>query len=225
MAGVLTEAAGPLSFTASNIQDFEIIEDFLAGTNTTGQIGTHGWVSSAGTLAAQASVANHIGIQRQATAATINTFNSFFPGTGASQGVLPMGTMTLSAIVRPVQIDANTVIRIGFMNNTASTPTAGQYIERLGTDTNWFGVTQHASTPLRTDLGIAANTTDWMNFSVERTGSSSVTFVVNGAALATHTGATITSTGCFGGFQVQTLENAAKSVDIDWARIWLQCAR
>jgi len=109
------------------------------------------------------------------------------------------------------------------MNLLNATPTAGQYFERLGADTNWFAVTQHASSPTRVDSLIAA-TTDWIRFDIVRTGSTSVVFSINGSVVATITD-TITSTGCFVGFQIAPTENASKSMDLDLCKFYMPLTR
>jgi hypothetical protein len=97
MAGELTQAAGPLGSALADyaltgdIQVFGMYEDFAAGTNTSGQIGTHGWVFNTGTMAAQASAANHIGITRQSTTGTSGTHSSLVMGAGSAQAIIPMG--------------------------------------------------------------------------------------------------------------------------------------
>lgn len=218
---LVKDANGAVGVSSTEV--FALSEDFAAGTNTSGQIGTHGWVFNSGTMAAQASAANHIGITRQTSTGTSGTHSSLVMGAGSAQAIIPMGTSGGTWIIKPTQIDANTVIRCGLMNSLTATPTAGQYFERLGADTNWFAVTQHASSPTRVDSLIAA-TTDWIRFDIVRTASTSVVFSINGSVVATITD-TITSTGCFVGFQIVPTENVSKSMDLDFCKFYMPLTR
>lgn len=215
---VETTAIGPLgAVECIDETDFCVIEDFPSGTVTSTTMGTHGWSFAGGTAAVQAAELNHNGIVQRATSASAGTFAWTALGS-TTQAPLPMGTSTLTWIFRVNQTDSDTSYRCGLMNVFAGNPTAGQYIERLGDDTNLFAVTQHASTPTRVDTGIAAST-GWVKLRIERVGNGVVRFFVNGALVASITD-TITSTVSYMGCQITNgAASASKTMDLDYAKI------
>lgn len=221
---VETTAIGPLgAVECMDETDFCVIEDFPAGTGTSTTMGTHGWSFVGGTAAVQAAELNHNGIVQRATSASAGTFAWTALGS-TTQAPLPMGTSTLTWIVRINHTDADTTARCGLMNVFAGNPTAGQYFERLGSDTNWFAVTQHASSPTRADTGVAAST-DWIKFRIERIGNAQVLFSINGLPVATIT-ETITSTASYMGCQITNGgASASKTMDLDYAKIRIPMTR
>ena len=118
-------------------------------------------------------------------------------------------------VVDPVQSDANTTQRVGFSDFTSSydPPDNGIYLERLGTDTNWFLVTRNASTSTRGDTGIA-HAAGKVGFIVVKDGTTTVKCYQSGSSTALATNSTNIPTDAnvmapFG--MVKTLTTAAKN--------------
>lgn len=196
---------------------YQAYDDFDCGTNTSAQIGQLGWLS-AGTgssVAVQASEAGRVGLYRFTTGTTINQIVRCNPRSGSTTALLvPSDTFDFTFIFRMNQSDSNTQMRAGLLSDADGDPPAnGIYLERLGTDTNWFFVTRASSTQTRTDSGVAASTS-FVRFRVRRKDSSTISFAVNGGAETDHT-ANIPTAGLLPVCHMKTLASAAKSFDMD----------
>ena len=190
-------------------------DDFIGGTNTTGNIGQLGWSISAGTMALTASSTDHFGVYRMDTTAVINTLARVFM---TLPTFTPMNVPHNEIyVIRLNQVDANTTARFGDSDGFgANPPTNGIYFERLTTDTNWFGVTRSGGTQTRVDTGVAADTNfHTFQFNVS---SANVDFLVDNTLTGSST-TNIPTVGALMGFFLTNTAAASKTMDIDYFQI------
>lgn len=221
--GVLTPAAGPLGAIDCYDESWAcFIEDFLGGSVSSTTAGELGWTFAGGALDDLASETNHIGIRRRNTTTSSGTAAYLTLG-GSTRGPLAMGTSQQVVIFRLNQKDANTTFRCGQLNGLTASPTAGQYLEALDADTNWFTVTEDSNTPVRTDTGIAVDTA-WHKLVIERIADSVVRFFLDGVLVATHTTG-ITKTDSYVNCVLTNSTTADKTVDYDYMSFKMQLSR
>ncbi len=193
-------------------------DDFVSGNTTTGTIGLHGWVGAGGTgTFTNTPEANRVGIYTKGTSATINTVSGLYlyNNTDLFSAAL---LHTFQGEIKLVTNDANTQVKIGCVNSVnVVTPANGIYFEKLGADTNWFAVTMKATTPTRTDTGIATSTS-WIKMSYKRV-ASGVEFYLNNVLVATHAEATLPTVFLNPQYHIYNLEALAKSMQIDYFQL------
>lgn len=190
-------------------------DDFIGGTNTTGNIGQLGWSISAGSMAPASSIADHFGVYRLDTSAVINTLARVFM---TLPSFTPMNAPHNEIyVIRLNQVDANTTARFGDSDGFgANPPTNGIYFERLTTDTNWFGVTRSGGTQTRVDTGVAADTNfHTFQFNVS---SANVDFLVDNTLTGSST-TNIPTAGALMGFFLTNTAAASKTMDVDYYQV------
>ncbi len=187
MAGILTSAAGPWPRSAlyNYRSGVQLQDDFITGSTTSGTVGALGW-GTGGTITSMTSTAANPGqiqLDTSAVSGTISRLNGF-----GSFPVWMANAIDLTWILKVGTNDANTTIRAGLTNNWAGNPaTDGIYFEKADADTNWFAVTRASSTETpRSDTGVAVGTSAFVAFRIVRS-TSSATFYINGARVATKT--------------------------------------
>jgi hypothetical protein len=215
--GILTPAANP---PISSLYDYrtsvELQEEFSTGSNGSGTIGALGWGFTGGTPGVNpAGEANHPGVFRMDTSATISTLAQVVLSKLASQ-YDPAQLRTLFFIMRLNTNDANTTLRVGEMANFASNPTTnGIYVEKLDGDTNWFCVTRAASAQTRVDSAVAVSTS-FVKLEFSRT-TSGVQFRIDGVpvcgVMTTNLPSSVFQSP---GFHIINSAAAAKTVDVDY---------
>lgn len=213
--GVLTPAANPPDRVLYDYRNaIEMQEEFGTGSTSSGLIGQLGWFSAGGTFSLIDSEANRVGIVRKDTSASSGTVSHLILS-GNQRFYNANNTLQWKWIVRPNQIDANTTIRVGqSLTCTISPITTGIYFERLDADTNWFAVTNEATSATRTDTGIVA-TAAWIIFSIEKVSNTSVRFYINNVIVATHT-TNLPSTQNSPCAQIVNSAAASKTMDFDY---------
>lgn len=214
--GVLTPAANPPDKVLYDYRSYIRVQDELmsGAAAASGVVGTLGWFFSGGTVAAQASEDNRIGLIRKTTSAVINTVSSML--LSGSQGQLTQNTYyTILWITRTNQTDANTTVRIGASSGCTIAPTNGLYFERLDADTNWFAVSNIATVKTRSDTGVAISTALWPTMQIVHT-PSSASFYLNGVFVATHSTPNIPTVGISPCLQITTSAAADKTMDVDY---------
>jgi len=157
-------------------------EDFLGGTNTSGNFGSSGFNGFSGTTTIIVSEPPYIGLIRRATGAVAGTIASI--GLGGTSNLIPT-TLDMNClwIARLNTVDADVIMRIGMMNSmTTNPPALGAYFEKLAADVNWFMVNRETNiSDTRVDTGIPVNTS-FTKFEISRSGATS-TFKINGVTL------------------------------------------
>lgn len=190
-------------------------DDFSFGGNSSGIVGNLGWTLGAGSITGQSSETNAPGIFRLGTTAVSGTIGRLlFNGTALFPLSFPQETIS---ICRLNNNDANTTVRIGYVNSSsANPPNNGVYFEKLDADANWFCVARAASVETRVDSNINVNTS-FNKFRIVRT-TTSVQFYINDQFVTEITTniPTIDITPCY---QIVNSAAADKTLDIDYFQL------
>ena len=194
------------------------VEDFLTGSTSAPDVG-QSWNYSAGAASWVASETDHPGIFQRSTGTTINTLAYMTSRTFQTTGVFdPASTFDITHIVRLNTNDADTTVRLGLSSDWNNLSAAnGIYVEKLGTDTQWFGVTRASSSQTRT-AALASSTTNWVKFRIRRVNGTTIGFTIDGGAEVTAT-ATIPTAMMQVGNHITNLTAAAKTIDFDLIRL------
>ena len=196
----------------------ELQDDFVSGATGSGNVGWMNWATASGTGTPISSEANRSGIYRKTTGAVANTI---------SQLRLSFTSSIISTtfswdqvwIIRPVDIDADTIYRTGMTNNWGlASIQHGVYFERLGTDTNWFCVTHNnTGSPNRTDSGVAA-IADWVTHRIVFTAGAALPalFYINGVLVCSQDNSRIPASLILPGTHVINTAAASKTLDHDY---------
>lgn len=201
-------------------QAYILNDDFLFASVETGEIGDLGWSFTNGAWNLVVAEAQHPGICRRASTAVSGTVASAFPGgAGTTVNIRFDQWREMWWIVKPVTTVADVDIRIGVANDlTANPPINGAYIEKLSTDTNWFGVTRQSGSQVRVDTGVAAAADTWVKFRIRRLSDTSVGFTANAAAEVVASGGTVpaATTNMVQGFHLVPTTANARNLDVDF---------
>ena len=190
-------------------------DDFSFGGNSSGITGNLGWTLGAGSIAGQASEANAPGIFRLGTTAVSGTIGRLlFNATAVFPLSFPQETIS---ICRLNTNDANTTVRIGYVNSSgANPPNHGVYFEKLDADVDWFCVTRAASVETRVDSNINVNTS-FNKFRITRT-TTGVQFYVN-EQFVTEIPTNIPTIDVAPCYQIVNSAAADKTLDIDYFQL------
>jgi hypothetical protein len=198
--------------------DLALVDDFLGGVNTTGNLGQLGWSFTNGTYAAVNGVTNHPGIFNLSQANVVARLR--LGGNSSDTGVSfsTADNYDMNFVVRPNGGSiANTIKRIGMMDNASGNPPAnGIYFEYSTTagDTTWQCVTRSGGTQTRTNSTITVASGTWANLRVKKNGAN-VDFYVNGTLRCTNS-ANIPTTIVVPVIQQQdTVTTAGNDIDVD----------
>lgn len=208
-------ATSPAAGDSSDLSTtFDLREDFAGGSNTSPNLGLVGWAWAGGSSTAASAYAGTPGALLRSTGSTINTVAYTHGGTMLD----PADTFDLRWRVRVNHTDSDTTVRVGFNCGSVSAlqPAHGIYFERLGADTNWFGVTRNTNSENRINTG-SAMSTNWVVLRVRRSGSS-IYFSVDGGTEVSLS-ATIPTTTCAPWTVITNLAAAAKTIDHDYMRL------
>lgn len=156
------------------------------------------------------------------TGAIINTIVDVEVGVPQGGGVvgafLASELFDINYRVRLDTNDANTLARIGCIDTySSSPPTNGVYLEKLGADVSFFGVTRSAASQTRSAALIATDTS-LHDIRIRRIDSATMGFTVDKGAEVTQT-ATLPTTACAPGIQLEDLAAAAKKLTIAWMTV------
>jgi hypothetical protein len=223
MAAITAKTLTDVEYMKTGASTLYLKEDFCSGNNVAGGIGELGWQTSNGTNLAIASEANHPGIFQRSSAAVANVVAELWlgGGTGLFVNFDPSTMFDMTWIVRPNVLDAETLIRFGFLFTVAGNPpTNGIYIERSTADTDFFGVTRSGAAQTRTAglTGGALTATAWYRLRIRRVDASTIGFTVNANAevLATASIPTALMYACSQVYYNTGGTLGAKTVDYDF---------
>jgi hypothetical protein len=192
-----------------------VVDDFMTGSITSGNVGQLQWLVGNGTTSQVISEINHPGLLRRETGTTISTYAYLALRTSAGS-CISTDMFTMRFNLRLNTSDNATKIRVGGLGAYTSDPTYGCYFEKLESDTNWFGVTRTGGVQTRVNTGVAATQGSWVNLVVRRVDASTIGFKVNTAA-EVFSSTNISTNGAMNvGFHLVNTAAANKSVDIDW---------
>lgn len=196
-------------------------DDFMRSSITTGQVGSFGWDIIGGTVAPIVSETNHPGILRIDSGSVSGTVAGISLMQDAGVGLIrPGSNFEFVFIVRLNQLDSDTTCRVGLIlpgQEDASQPTTGIYFEKLGSDTNWFGVCRANGTETRADTGFEV-TTDFMKLLIRRRTNADIGFGVGNIVNGFETGdifTNVTSSFLNPTVRVTTGASASKTLDVD----------
>lgn len=193
-------------------------DDFIGGTTAGGSIGDLGWSQLGGTITYIAAIASHPGIINIDTTAVSGTLSGIRLGAIGTGGVLATDLFDCTFLVRLNTNDANTLVRAGIANSSASNPpTGGAYIEKVEADTQWFGVCRAGGSQTRT-AALANVTTGWIKLRIRRVDSTTIGFSLDDGTEVTL--ATNVPTDAQTWFvQIRNSTGASKTIDIDYVEL------
>jgi hypothetical protein len=218
--GIVYSTAGLASYIPKGgydpVTDLVYVDDFFTGASTSPDI-AQGWALGGGSASNVASEANHPGIINVSTTSTQNTISNLTGRTNQTTGTLdPATTFDMTWIVRASADSTNISMKIGMSDNMASTtPSNGIYVERLGGDTSWFGVTRSGGSQTRTAALITSAAATWFKFRIRRVNGSTVGFTVNALTEVTATATIPTAQMQPGILITNPAAAAATTIDID----------
>jgi hypothetical protein len=193
-------------------------DDFLSGTTGNGTIGALGWGTGSGTLLVFPSTINNPGIVQKGTTTTINTVATLQLMTQNNSTIFPTYPHTVIFIASPMQVDVNTVMRIGaFAAVSSNPPFTGIYFEKLGADTTWFGVIQIGGVSTRVNTNVPV-TTEFSTFKYEAV-ANTVIFYINNVNVAQLSG--LPTLGIDPAVQIINLDALDKTIQIDYFQLYL----
>lgn len=206
------------------IDTTDMFDEFLGGSNETGEIGASGWNQTAsGTAgsAGQAAVTKHPGIYRVQSGTTSGNSTRIHLGQNAnSNSVLIASDLSYMGWVVSVPTITSIVVRLGIGQDisAASFGTEGAFFQFDPTaNASWMCYTRTSSTDEGpTDSAVDVTAGNWYLLEILRIASSgNWEFYINGTRVATHTTRQPTSALNVGVF-VSTATSAARSIDVDW---------
>lgn len=204
--------------------EFDGIDEFLAGSTETGEIGAQGWNTTASGTAAnaqQAGEASHPGIWRAQSGTTSGNNSRIHLGNAVTTGILiPADVARLQFIVRVPTVTTVTM-KVGLgqdvsVATAAQWGTAGAFFELdSASSANWRTITRQASASTTNTSGSAVTAGNWFVLEMVRLQNGNWQFAVNGTVIFTHS-ANLPTTACNIGLLVQTGTAAARNADIDF---------
>jgi hypothetical protein len=156
------------------------VDDFLGGSNETGEVGELGWNFTNGSMTALSELQNHPGVYRRTGSATANQVCAFRLHGNLAFRFDEFHATTI--IFKETLATTDATWQIGILSTfTSLTQTHGCYLEVLPADANWFFVTNNGTSPHRVDSGVAQST-GWIKIRIRRVSSTIVAFSINGGA-------------------------------------------
>ena len=170
------------------------LDDFVTGSNETGEIGQYGWSFLNGAVTHLNTTGTNIdgtgrGIIHRATAATINQVASFFPLLQGTNTIFNMKDVLEFRARLCLSSTLNVICRVGIMNDATASgePVRGIYFE-TSSGPNWLATTRNNNTQTRTDTGVAlASNTAFQTLRFFRREDGGIEFYINNNLVASHT--------------------------------------
>lgn len=209
----------------------ELVDDFLTVSTETGEMGALGWLWTNAAPASLAAPAGVVGVARITSNATANAVNDVRLVQAAGNAAFAYDQFDeMFFRLAPVAIGADFTVRFGICGDpTANPPASGVFIERLSTDTAYFGVARNTGAQTRTGAGLFTLVAgSYQTFRIRRVNATTVGFSVNRGAevqVASNVPAAATVLQFF--LQIVPTTAAARSMDWDFfsARLQPQSAR
>lgn len=165
----------------TNINSFQISEDFSSGSSLDGAIGTLGFGYSGGICLSISSELGRPGIIRRSTGTTADTDCITFLNSTNLTSIFSSDYFDMLWIVRVPQVDANTTVRIGAGGIDSFPPPSGIYFERLSTDgSNLFAVCR--SSKLETRASVGELSSSFLKFRIRRKSADVIGFSLDNGA-------------------------------------------
>jgi len=212
----------------------DIIDEFMAGSTETGEIGDLGWSTGAtvGTITVSrvAAEANNPGMINVDVSATLNGIVSVNLG-GGSNNIDPDDSFDITFRVRP-QDNTNQELRVGMQTGATSapgaagiyfihdtnTPNSSETAAANPTLTEWACVTRASSVSTLTDANVTVTINTWYKMRITRD-ASNVYFYIDNVLVCTHT-TNIPSSVVNPMVIIENLEGVdTKNIDWDYFRL------
>jgi hypothetical protein len=202
---------------ASMVYDYD---DFLGGSESSSTFDKLGWTATSG--ASHTIVAGHPGVLR--LTATNNTQYLSLGSSVAGRTMDPSGYFDAVFLVRANDgADANTKIRIGFTSKPGyDPPDDGLYLEKLGTDTNWFAQNRvYGASGTRVDTSVAVGN-GWLAVRIYRANAGTIKYRVASTLAGLLTApdiansSTITTVAFSPFVQIVSTTASSKTLDVDY---------
>jgi hypothetical protein len=197
---------------------YKIRDHFIIGSTSTGFVGELSWAWTGGTFAPIASSTTHprLGLFRRDTGTTINTVATAQPRNSSNAFMLPSFMFDMKVCLKLNQVDALTLLRIGFTDSVSSlAPNNAFYIQKAMAGTEYFPVGRAGSAETIGGTALGTVTTDFEIFRIRRIDASTIGFTVGENVERTMTTGIPTNPLVFV-ILMQTGEAASKTYDIDW---------
>jgi hypothetical protein len=216
--GIANNASTPASSPRLASTTAFMSDDFISQTS----VFTWNFTSTAGSgsYTQMNAAAGRPGIWRITTDAVANDKSGLLSNGSVTTTGHTSDTFDILIIAKLITNDANTTMRIGLFaagGQTSDPPSDGIYIEKLSTDTQWFGTTRSASTQTRT-TAIGTCDTNYHSFRIRRVNSNTIGFTIdNGTEQTSTTNIPSSTYGIV--LQMKTHTTASKSLDIDYVDV------
>jgi hypothetical protein len=198
-------------------------DDFHGGLGTSGTLGELGWGSIGGTQSVLSGEIDHPGIIRLETTGASGTLGGIVLPYGGGAGIFhPDENWWLDAFIfRMNEIDSNAKARVGLCvagQSGSDPPSGGLYLEKLGTDTNWFAVMRSGGSEARHNTGQAAVGAAWLKLGMHSLSGGGIGFylgnVLNMNATVNQAGP-VPTTSLMPFAQIKNAAAANKTLDVD----------
>lgn len=215
----LLESLADIAPTASP----RLVDDFLSGSNETGEVGQLGWNFANGSATHQAAAPGRPGIIRRTSGTTANQVATLHLGVAATTALFAIGDVRdFYAVLAPRTAGSDYNLRFGFMPDVgAAQPASGVYFEKLSTDTGYHAVCRNSGVQTRSPTAKTANAGEWTKFRI-RWYNAELRFSVDGGTeYVISTNLPPGSLGVNLGFQIAPTTTAARSFDLDYVGLRL----
>jgi len=197
----------------------ELMEEFVGGTTTSGQIGQYGWrfaTNNVGTISSTVSSSGKIGIIKVRSGASAGSFGYLYLA-NIEGGAIILGNQggytSIISVANSQAANAEATLSIGLIT-TGAVPVDGVYFKAIGTG-NWFAVTRAANVDITTNTNIAQSTSFKTFKMVMNSAGTSVEFFIDGISKAIHT-TNIPTAVLYPLFQIETSSATQYSLDTDY---------
>ena len=192
-------------------------DDFISGTNETGEIGDLNWSVTNGSVTTTIAFAiDHPGIIVRQSSATNNQINTLFPSRLVTN--LTIHTNNLSRftwIIRFPTAITNHSFRLGVSADwSTNTPTNAIFFRKANTDANWILVSRAGGLETTANSGVAPALNTWYKLEVIKL-VGSITYYINDVLVGTIS-TNLPNAGVNYGNAIQNNTAAAYSLEIDY---------
>ncbi len=210
-------------YNPNNLEVFR--DDFIIGSNETGEIGSLSWSFNNGQVFLLNGEAGHPGIFRR-TGSTDNQVSPFYLGNAA--GFLPFRIADFTSAIflfRGTDLANQFTMQIGISTDFGTlTPTNGIYLRKTSAETNFFAVNRASSIETSIDTGVVYVANTWYKLEItnDKINNTSI-FEINGVVVATiATNKPLGTQGVNIGGNVVRISAANRNLDFDFISFIIQ---
>jgi len=210
-----TAAEAGISSSEITWETTTLVDEFIFGADEVGELGELGWYYSGdGTATMLSGVSDHPGIVRLTTGATAANAMTLSPSDSSTYNQIDWGDIDKVAFIVRVPTVTTVVVAVGF--ETAANGYAAIMLNSAAA-ADWYAYSDDGGTTESTDTDVTATAGNWFLLEIENA-TSSVKFYINNTLEATHSTRLPSGAG-FITINVTTLDNVARTFDIDWFRL------